>query len=318
AFLDVLTNWYVRRSRERFWSGDREAFDTLSTVLELLCRLAAPLLPMVSEEVWRGLTGERSVHLTDWPEADDLPADPGLVASMDAVRHVCSAALALRKTKGLRVRLPLASLTVAAPDAAALEPFADLVRSEVNVKAVVLEPDVAAHCDRVLSVVPRALGPRLGKDVQRVIRAVKSGDWSMSDAGVVAGGVPLREGEYEHRLVPADPDSSAALPGDAGVVVLDTEVTPDLAAEGVARDVIRVVQQARRAAGLDVSDRIRLVMDSPDPGVRTSVEAHRDLVAGETLTTELEFGDVPGDAETAEVGDQSPVRVSVHRVLPRS
>ncbi|MEQ7123181.1 isoleucine--tRNA ligase [Actinopolymorpha sp. B11F2] len=316
AFLDVLTNWYVRRSRERFWSGDRDAFDTLSTVLEVVCRLAAPLLPMVSEEVWRGLTGERSVHLTDWPEADDLPADPGLVASMDAVRHVCSAALALRKAKGLRVRLPLASLTVAAPDAAALQPFADLIRSEVNVKAVVLEPDDAAHCERVLSVVPRALGPRLGKDVQRVIRAVKSGDWSMSEAGVVAGGVALREGEYELRLVPSDPESSAALPGDAGVVVLDTEVTPDLTAEGVARDVIRVVQQARRAAGLDVSDRIRLVVDSPDSGVRTAVEAHRDLVTGETLATELEFGDVPGEAETAEVGDQSPVRVSVHRVLP--
>ncbi|MEQ4206105.1 isoleucine--tRNA ligase [Actinopolymorpha sp. B9G3] len=316
AFLDVLTNWYVRRSRERFWSGDRDAFDTLSTVLEVLCRLAAPLLPMVAEEVWRGLTGERSVHLTDWPEADDLPADPGLVASMDAVRHVCSAALALRKAKGLRVRLPLASLTVAAPDAAALEPFADLIRSEVNVKAVVIESDDAAHCERVLSVVPRALGPRLGKDVQRVIRAVKSGDWSMSEAGVVAGGVALREGEYELRLVPSDPESSAALPGDAGVVVLDTEVTPDLTAEGVARDVIRVVQQARRAAGLDVSDRIRLVVDSPDSGVRTAVEAHRDLVTGETLATELEFGDVPGDVEASAVGDQSPVRVSVHRVLP--
>jgi isoleucyl-tRNA synthetase len=314
GFLDVLTNWYVRRSRERFWSGDRDAFDTLFTVLEVLCRLAAPLLPMLTEEVWRGLTGERSVHLTDWPAADDLPADPGLVASMDAVRHVCSAALALRKAKGLRVRLPLASLTVAAPDAAALEPFVDLIRSEVNVKDVVLEPDDTAHCDRILSVVPRVLGPRLGRDVQRVIRAVKAGDWSVSESGVVAGGVPLREGEYELRVVPSDPDSSAALPGEAGVVALDTEVTPDLAAEGVARDVIRVVQQARRAAGLDLSDRIRLVVDSPDAAVRTAVEAHRALVTGETLATTLEFGDVPGDAETAEVGDESPVRVAVHRV----
>ena len=314
SFLEVLTNWYVRRSRERFWSGDQDAFDTLYTVLEVVCRIAAPLLPMVTEEVWRGLTGERSVHLTDWPAADELPADPSLVAAMDSVRAVCSVALALRKAKGLRVRLPLAALTVASPDARTLEPYVSLVRSEVNVKEVRLDADVEAHCQRVLSVVPRALGPRLGKDVQRVIRAVKDGDWSVSDAGVVAGGVELRQGEYELRLVPAAPESSAALPGSVGVVVLDTEVTPELAAEGVARDLVRVVQQARRDAGLDVSDRIRLVVESGDDEVRGAVEAHRDLVAGETLAAELVFGEVSGPAAPAEVGTGSTVRVSVTAV----
>ncbi|HEY6739024.1 MAG TPA: isoleucine--tRNA ligase, partial [Actinopolymorphaceae bacterium] len=201
SFLDVLTNWYIRRSRDRFWSGDQDAFDTLFTVLEVLCRTAAPLLPFVTEEVWRGLTGERSVHLTDWPDVTRLPADDDLVAAMDAVRAVCSSALALRKAKGLRVRLPLASLTVASPDASRLESFADLIRDEVNVKRVVLDADVAAHCHQTLSVVPRALGPRLGPEVQRVIRAVKAGDWSATDDGVVAGGVPLRDGEYDLKLV---------------------------------------------------------------------------------------------------------------------
>jgi isoleucyl-tRNA synthetase len=267
--------------------------------------------------VWRGLTGERSVHLTDWPDPADLPADPGLVAAMDSVRSVCSAALALRKAKGLRVRLPLASLTVAAPDAAALEPYVDLIRTEVNVKAVVLDADVDAHCQRVLSVVPRALGPRLGKDVQRVIRAVKDGDWSVSAEGVVAGGVPLGEGEYELRLVPADADSSATLPGSAGVVVLDTEVTPELAAEGVARDVVRVVQQARRDAGFAVTDRISLVVESAEADVRAAVETHRNLVAGETLASELAVvgdGGVSGKDGSVEVGDGGSVRVSVSRI----
>ncbi|MET9020144.1 isoleucine--tRNA ligase [Actinopolymorpha sp. NPDC004070] len=315
SFLDVLTNWYVRRSRDRFWSGDQDAFDTLYTVLEVLCRVAAPLLPLVTEEVWRGLTGERSVHLTDWPDAGSLPADPDLVASMDGVRAVCSAALALRKAKGLRVRLPLASLTVAAPDAERLRPFVDLVRDEVNVKEVRLDADVAAHCQRVLSVVPRALGPRLGKDVQRVIRAVKGGDWSVGDDGVVAGGVTLAEGEYELRLVPARPESSAALPGDVGVVDLDTEVTPELTAEGVARDVIRAVQQARRDAGLDVSDRIALTVTSPDEQVRGAVDTHRELVAGETLARQLEVGSEPvdGAGPAVEVGEGWTVRVSVRR-----
>ncbi len=125
AFLDVLTNWYIRRSRERFWATDGAvdvgAFDTLYTVLETVTRLAAPLLPLTTEEIWRGLTGERSVHLTDWPSPDALPADGTLVASMDLVRDVCSAGSALRKAAGLRNRLPLAGLTVVVEDAAALE-----------------------------------------------------------------------------------------------------------------------------------------------------------------------------------------------------
>ena len=100
SYLDALTNWYVRRSRDRFWAGDADAFDTLYTVLETLCRVVAPLAPLTTEEIWRGLTGERSVHLTDWPAAAEFPADHELVATMDAVRDVCSAALSLRKAQG--------------------------------------------------------------------------------------------------------------------------------------------------------------------------------------------------------------------------
>jgi isoleucyl-tRNA synthetase len=118
-FVDVMTNWYIRRSRERFWdsgSGDSSAteaaFDTLYTALEVLTRVAAPLLPLVTEEIWRGLTGGRSVHLADWPDAAALPADDDLVAAMDAVRAVCSTGSSLRKAEKLRVRLPLPELTV--------------------------------------------------------------------------------------------------------------------------------------------------------------------------------------------------------------
>ncbi|MEU8611460.1 isoleucine--tRNA ligase, partial [Actinoplanes sp. NPDC048791] len=258
SYLDALTNWYVRRSRDRFWAGDADAFDTLATVLETLCRVVAPLAPLTAEEIWRGLTGERSVHLTDWPTVEAFPADPELVASMDAIREAASAALSLRKAKALRVRLPLAKLTVASPDADALRPFADLLADEVNVKEVQLSADLAAYSQQVLTVVPRALGPRLGKQVQVVIKAVKAGDWELVDGAPVAAGVTLQEGEYELKLVAADAENSAPLPAGRGVVLLDTEVTPELAAEGLARDLIRVVQQARRDADLDVSDRIAL------------------------------------------------------------
>ncbi|HWS39601.1 MAG TPA: isoleucine--tRNA ligase [Actinoplanes sp.] len=314
-YLDALTNWYVRRSRDRFWAGDEDAFDTLATVLETLTRVVAPLAPLTAEEIWRGLTGGRSVHLTDWPSAAEFPADHELVASMDAIRDVASAALSLRKAKGLRVRLPLATLTVASSGGGSLTGLGDLLKDEVNVKDVVFTDDVAAYCQQVLTVVPRALGPRIGKQVQQVIKAVKSGDWQLVDGAPVAAGVTLAEGEYELKLVAADVENSAPLPAGAGVVVLDTAVTAELATEGLARDVIRVVQQARRDADLDVSDRITLVLSAPAT-VRAAVEAYRDFVAGETLATTVEFVDPETGSTgfTGEVGDGEQVTVTVSAV----
>ncbi|MBQ1070816.1 DUF5915 domain-containing protein, partial [Micromonospora sp. D75] len=312
SYLDALTNWYVRRSRDRFWAGDADAFDTLSTVLETLCRVVAPLAPLTAEEIWRGLTGERSVHLTDWPRADEFPADHELVSTMDNVRAVASAALSLRKAKGLRVRLPLAKLTVASPVAAQLRPFADLVADEVNVKEVVLSDEVSAYCQQVLTVVPRALGPRVGKAVQQVIKAVKAGEWELRDGAPVAAGVTLAEGEYELRLVAADAEHSAPLPGGEGVVVLDTEVTPELAAEGLARDVVRVVQQARRDADLDVSDRITVAVSASED-VRAAVAAYTEFVAREVLADSIDFAEGL-DGFAGEAGDGERVTVTVRKV----
>ncbi|MBM7775773.1 isoleucyl-tRNA synthetase [Actinokineospora baliensis] len=313
-YLEVLTNWYVRRSRDRFWAGDTDAIDTLHTVLEVVARLTAPLLPFTAEVVWRGLTAGRSVHLADWPAAADLPGDDALVAGMDRVRQVCSAALALRKANKLRVRLPLARLLVAAEDAAVLEPFTELIRDEVNVKAVELTTDVAAHGHFELAVNARACGPRLGPDVQKVIRAVKAGEWSTTEAGaVVAAGIELREGEYERRLVATDAGATAELPASSGLVVLDTAVTAELAAEGVARDLVRIVQQARRDAGLEVSDRIVLTVDtSSAPELDAVLAVHRDFVAGETLADVVDTG--AASAAEGTVGDGLAVRVDVRKV----
>ncbi|MGH3433828.1 MAG: class I tRNA ligase family protein, partial [Thermocrispum sp.] len=311
-FLEVLTNWYVRRSRERFWAGEQDAVDTLHTVLEVTCRVAAPLLPLTTESVWRGLTGERSVHLTDWPLVDELPSDPALVGAMDRVRQVCSAASALRKANKLRVRLPLATLLVAAADVERLEPFVDVIRSEVNVKEVELTTDVAAHGAFEVAVNARAAGPRLGRDVQRVIKAVKAGQWtSTPDGAIMADGVELLAGEFDRRLVSTDPGAAGELPGSSGLVVLDTGVTPELAAEGVVRDLVRVVQQARRDAGLEVTDRIRLTVDAPDDVV-TAARAHEEFVRRETLAVSLAYGPVDGGF-TGTVGDGVDVRVAVEK-----
>ncbi|WP_279097411.1 isoleucine--tRNA ligase [Gordonia bronchialis] len=308
GFVESLTNWYVRRSRSRFWAGqdtDPDAFDTLYTVLEVAARLAAPLLPLATEAIWRGLTGERSVHLTDWPAADELPADAELVAAMDEVQQVCSTASSVRKANQLRVRLPLSRLTVASPTAERLQPFTALIADEMNVKEVSLSTDTAAYGRYELVVNARAAGPRLGKDVQRVIKAVKAGNWSVragddgSDA-VSADGIDLAEGEYTRKLVAVEPDSTAELPGGRGLVVLDTTVTEELQAEGWAKDRIRELQDARRNAGLDVSDRIEVRLYVPDTRLDWATR-HAGLIAGEVLAVRFE---VLADATGAiELGD---------------
>jgi isoleucyl-tRNA synthetase len=318
-FLDALTNWYIRRSRDRFWASDADAFDTLYTVLETVTRLMAPLLPMMTEEIWRGLTGGRSVHLTDWPAAAELPGDAELVRTMDRVREIASATLSLRKAAKLRVRLPLAELVVVDTAPAALEAFAAVVADEVNVKSVRFLPpgdevEREFGITRRLTVNARAAGPRLGKDVQTAIRGSKSGDWSVSaDGTAVAGGIALQDGEYTLELVAGEgARATTVLPGE-GYVALDTAVTPELAAEGIARDVIRGIASARRDAGLDVSDRITLVLEPSSEDIRAAVETHREFVAGETLATELTFGEAGPDAPAAEVGDGGSVRIAVTR-----
>ncbi len=314
-FLEVLTNWYVRRSRDRFWAGDCDAIDTLHTVLEVTCRVTAPLLPLTTETIWRGLTGGRSVHLADWPLVGALPNDAELVDTMDRVRQVCSSALALRTTNKLRVRLPLSLLRVVAVDAQRLADFTDVIRDEVNVKEVDFTDDVAAHGRFEVVVNASVAGPRLGKDVQTAIRAVKAGEWTRTlDGRMVAGGLELLEGEYESKLVSRDPGATAELPSSSGLVLLDTTVTPELAAEGIARDLVRTVQQARREAGLDVSDHIALTIEGPGPAV-AAFQTHERFVAAETLADGVTYGAVQ-NGFPGTVGDGIQVTVNLVRIGP--
>ena len=297
-FCDVLTNWYVRRSRQRFWEGDEahpEAFNTLYTVLEALTRVTAPLLPMLSEVLWRGLTGERSVHLADFPAADDFPADNDLVTAMDSMRGVCSATNSIRKAHKLRNRLPLPKLTVAMADSQQLATFADIIRSEVNVKELSLTDDVDSIGTFEVVVNAKIAGPRLGKDVQKAIKAVKAGNYERTDHGtVIADGVELQPDEFTERLVAADPTATAQIDGVDGLVLLDTHVTEELEAEGWAADVIRGLQDARKLMDLEVSDRITVTLGVPAEKEQWALR-HADTIAGEVLATSLDIivGDIP-------------------------
>ncbi len=302
-FADVLTNWYVRRSRDRFWQGDTDAFDTLYTVLETVTRVAAPLIPLVAEEMWRGLTGGRSVHLEDWPDAKQYPYDPELVAEMDSVREIASAGLALRKSRNLRVRLPLASLTVVTSRTQWFDGVEGILRDELNVKNVTFlesaDPGDFGITQK-LTVNARALGPRLGKQVQQVIQAAKAGTWVQSGVSTVeVDGIELYEGEFDLELEAADESSAIAFLGDGGFVLIDTELTPELLAEGFARDIIRAIQDTRKAAGLEVSDRIVLTITGAHKADIGVLGLFVETIAAETLAVEATFTESADPESTA-------------------
>jgi isoleucyl-tRNA synthetase len=321
--LDALNNWYIRRSRDRFWraaqeGGDadkQDAYNTLYTVLVILCRAVSPLLPIITEEIYRGLSGEESVHLTDWPTELEGASDPKLVSDMDRVRAVCSAALALRASQNARVRQPLASLTVAGKNGELLRPYLDLIADEVNVKEVKLTSEIEEYATFRLQPNSRVLGPRLGKDMKKVLAASKRGDWKLLDSGAASvAGFELEESEYNLLLKPKDGISCEPLPTSDAIVVLDLELSDDLVAEGRARDVVRAVQQARKEAGLHVSDRIRLALELPDDW-RAAVGQFADYVREQTLTNDLDLsGQLSDDLSIHEatLGDNI-VRVGVAR-----
>jgi isoleucyl-tRNA synthetase len=336
SFLDALTNWYVRRSRDRFWAGDADAFDTLYTVLTTLCQVASPLLPMTTEAVYVGLTNggvvdaEHSVHLTNWPTVSELSPHGDLVVAMDQVRDVCSSASAVRKATNLRVRQPLSSLTVAAPGAESLRDFVAIIADELNVKQVILQPALHEVATAVAKPIPAKLGPKLGgrmKDFMSAFKqtgAVVTTDQNGMHATVtLADGteVTLDEGEFDFswKVGANDQNNWAALGANAGVVLIDTVLTDELAAEGIARDAIRAVQQARKDGGLHISDRIELWLSSTDASVEAAVMSHEAMIASEVLAVAVAVGPAGPSAEDGgfsapnTVGDDLPLIVTIRK-----
>ena len=298
SFLDALNNWYIRRSRDRFWmpvssnsNQDKvDAFDTLYSVLVTVLKLTAPLLPLISERIYKDLTGHRSVHLEDWPERGSLLDDPKLVSQMDQVREICSLAHSIRKTNHLRARLPLLELVVAKEGVGELTGYSDLIKDELNVKKVTFSESLEDYGSQVISVVPAVIGPKLGPNTQKVIQAIKSGGWSLAGSDLVVGDVTLYPGDYEIKLEPISPDTSRCLSDNSGVIHLDTSLTDDLVSEGMARDLVRTIQIERREKGLHVADRIELAI-STSPSAKTRLVPFADYVARETLASTLTIQD---------------------------
>ena len=298
AFIDALNNWYIRRSRDRFWekrtkeneNEKKDAYDTLYTVLKIFSQVSAPFLPMIMEEIHTGLTGEQSVHLTDWPDSEILPEDKPLVENMDRIRDAASTALRLREDEGIRVRLPLSSMVIAGPGSSSLSNFLELLTDEVNVKEIKLIEDLDEYATYSLQPNGSLLGPRLGKEVQSVFAAAKSGDWELNEDGTAkVADVLLNAEEFELGLQPHEGITAATLNSGDAIIILDTEITEDLAKEGIARDVIRQVQQARRDAELVVTDRIQIWLDGGET-ILEGVKTFEEYVASQILATEIIYG----------------------------
>jgi isoleucyl-tRNA synthetase len=333
AFVEDLSNWYVRRARRRFWdpgggsgTDSRAAFLTLHECLVFLAQLLAPFTPFVAETLWRNLAAGRggapdSVHLSDYPVADQERIDPALDEAMVAARQIVELGRRLRTETKIRVRQPLLEAAVHyAGDHDALVPLFDLVAEELNVKRVVFAESAEQLGRWRAKPNFKALGPRLGARVQRLASALADDDGTVA-ASLARGEsatIELADGPVE--LSPDEVDlvqetlEGWGVAGEGGLTVaLELELTDDLRREGLARELVRVVQDARKAAGLDVSDRIVLGLDvEGDAGA--AVEAFGDWIAAETLAVELTGGAV-ADATYDEpfAFDGSSGRVSLRR-----
>ncbi|MEV6130155.1 isoleucine--tRNA ligase [Streptomyces violaceusniger] len=306
AFVDDLSNWYVRRSRRRFWQGDAAALRTLHDVIETVTRLMAPLVPFITERVWQDLVvpvipgAPASVHLTTWPEPDRSMIDPALSVQMALVRRLVELGRATRAESGVKTRQPLSRALVAAAGFETLG--AELraqIEEELNVSSLASLSEVGGSLvDTTAKANFRALGKRFGKGTQPVAKAI-------AEAEAAALSVALREGNAsvvvdgetvalspDEVIITETPREGWSVASDAGATVaLDLEITPELRRAGLARDAIRLIQEARKNSGLDVADRIALRWETADEELRQALTDHAGLIADEVLATDFATGE---------------------------
>ena len=323
AYVDELSNWYVRRSRRRFWDGDPAAFATLRECLLGVAKLTAPLTPFVADAIYEGLDGsEPSVHLCDYPEPDPALRDERLEWQMGVAREAVGLGREARAHGRLKVRQPLreAVVVAAGDERDAIERFNDTVRDELNVKAIRYATDADELGNFELKPNYRALGPRFGKDMPQVAEAVGALDAARAASTLRGGGeVHVSVGGREHPLT-ADDVQLVLQPLDgyqversgSHAVALDTVLDDELRREGLAREIVHAVQNARKEAGLEVEDRIALTLGGDDE-LLAAVRDHEAYVTGETLATSLDLDGGSGSAALATIEDRE-LRITVARV----
>lgn len=302
-FLDVLNNWYIRLGRTRFWDEEQMAFNVLHYVLVMLTRCLAPFAPFISEYIYKNLTGNESVHLTDFPIAESY--DKKIVNDMRRVQSIVSVGKQLREQYKLPNRLPLSSMTVYG---ACLTEYANIIRDEMNVKSVEFADTFHDVADSFIYLITPKIGARLGGALKDIIPAVKRGEYTIDGDKLVVGQYSLNADEFENRLTVRSGVTGAGLPDNTAVVVLDTNINAELMTEGYANNILRFIQDTRKEIGLDVADRIILEY-AADSVLADAVEKYRERILRDTLAVELSCG--TGDHHT-EI-DGRPFAISIHK-----
>ena len=305
-FFEVLNNWYIRRNRDRFWREANEsdtdkfaAYNTLYTCLNKICRAIAPLLPLTTEEIYKGLTGgKESIHLSDFPDTNHIADEATLMKDMDHVRNSCNAALSVRDKENIRTRQPLQSITIysSAESNLEIEDFADLIRDEINVKDVFFSNELDNVASLKLQINFPVAGKRLGSKMKEIAGSAKQGKWEQKENGeVFVAGEKMENGEYSIALEAKGMKGAQALSTNDALVVLDLEISEELRKEGVARDVVRGIQQARRDADLHVSDRIKVFVNG-DKNIVEAINSNISYIKEQTLSSSLEFNSGESDS----------------------
>lgn len=294
-FFEVLNNWYIRRSRSRFWKAEQDedklsAYNTLYTCLEVMTKAMSSLLPLISENIYRSLTSGLSVHLEDFPNVDRIKIEENLVKAMDQVLDICNAALFIRSEENIRIRQPLSKLLVHLEGIDEgtydnyIKHFEDLIKDEVNIKSIIYQEDVKEYADLKLSINFPLLGKRLPEKMKEIIAATKSGNWHEAGKKLFVSGIELLSEEYTLVMESKKGIKGVkALSNSIGLVKLDLEITKDLEEEGIARDLVRFIQQTRKEAGFEVSDRIKLNVKS-DFDLGTVLVNYGPFITEQTLS----------------------------------
>ena len=322
-FFEVLNNWYIRRSRARFWKSEKDAdkqnaYNTLYSCLETMAIAMSALVPMISEAIYLGLhntviprldygiSGDKpgaqdpiiksrdgirgcrndnlSVHLCNYPNLSNFEVNHELVATMDTVLDICSNSLFIRSNENVRVRQPLASITIISKHNDKLKDFEDLIKDEINVKAIIYRDDLENYATTKLSLNFPMLGKRLPYKMKEIIAASKKGEWEATASALAICGETLKSEEYKLVLEPYSHIKGAASFADnSSLLVLDLELTPELIKEGIARDIVRFIQQARKDADCSITDRILIEIIS-ESDLSNIINIYGDYIKEQTLS----------------------------------
>lgn len=293
-FIERLTNWYIRRSRRRFWKSEddqdkAEGYQTLYTVLTTLCKVMAPFMPFLSEDMYRNLTKEESVHLSDWPKCDKSLINAELNEEIELIMRVAKLGNAARSRMKIKTRQPLQKVLIGVPESMRHllhDDQLEVLKEELNVKEIEIADDPSNIAKTVVRPDPKLLGPKFGKDVQFIIKEAKSGNFEMlEDGSIKVGQFELTPEEFN---VGYESHEGLDVESDHGIVVaLNTEITPALKKEGMARDIIRIIQDMRKETDFNIDDRIQVAIQA-EGEAQEAIEAFQDLITTETLAKSIE------------------------------